>query len=143
MSEKSEKRAQNIGTFLATAGIVGGVGAVTVVTTNWLLNKTSLTDVSKAFAQTTSHLVLGTAVGMLGAPRVGAGIAAGGIIGGAAKLEQEVRVRAYIRSLVEPRRAQAGTQQTPAQNQAAQVGAGTQPAGRAYADESAEYVGRG
>jgi hypothetical protein len=99
------KKSGNVTEFVSTTALVGGVGAISVIATNMLLEETSLTDVSKAFVQTLGHLVLGAAVGRV-APRVGAGIAIGGVVGGAAKLEREVRVRAYIRSLVTPQRAQ-------------------------------------
>ncbi|MDP3273874.1 MAG: hypothetical protein Q8Q09_01675 [Deltaproteobacteria bacterium] len=130
----------NIAEFLKTTAIVGGTGAVAVVGTNYLLDGTSLTDVSKAFVQTSVHLVLGAMIGRV-APRLGAGVAIGGIVGGAAKLEREVRVRSYIRSLTEPRRMQATA---PTQAAPPQVGTGqtTAAAGSAYADVSPLYVGR-
>jgi hypothetical protein len=146
------KKPSNVTEFVKTTAIVGGVGAVSVTATNMLLDGTSLTDVSKAFVQTLGHVVLGAAVGRV-APRIGAGIAIGGIVGGAAKLEREVRVRAYIRSLVTPQRAQTNataatsTQSTQSTNttQTAtqQMNAGTAGAGFAEAyDGSPRYVGR-
>lgn len=145
------KKPSNVAEFVKTTAIVGGVGAVSVTATNMLLDGTSLTDVSKAFVQTLGHVVLGAAVGRV-APRIGAGIAIGGIVGGAAKLEREVRVRAYIRSLVTPQRAQtnataASTQSTQSTNttQTAtqQMNAGTAGAGYAEAwDASPRYAAR-
>ncbi len=145
------KKPSNVAEFVKTTAIVGGVGAVSVTATNMLLDGTSLTDVSKAFVQTLGHVVLGAAVGRV-APRIGAGIAIGGIVGGAAKLEREVRVRAYIRSLVTPQRAQtnataATTQSTQSTNttQTAtqQMNAGTAGAGYAEAwDASPRYAAR-
>jgi hypothetical protein len=154
------KKPGNVTEFVKTTAIVGGVGAVSVTATNMLLDGTSLTDVSKAFVQTLGHLVLGAAVGRV-APRIGAGIAIGGIVGGAAKLEREVRVRAYIRSLVTPQRAQTTANSTNANSQsnsanssstssssstetaAQQMTAGTASAGWAEAyDGSPRYVGR-
>ena len=147
------KKPSNVAEFVKTTAIVGGVGAVSVTATNMLLDGTSLTDVSKAFVQTLGHVVLGAAVGRV-APRIGAGIAIGGIVGGAAKLEREVRVRAYIRSLVTPQRAQTNataattantqsTQSTTTQTATQQMNAGTAGAGFAEAyDGSPRYVGR-
>lgn len=144
------KKPSNVAEFVKTTAIVGGVGAVSVTATNMLLDGTSLTDVSKAFVQTLGHVVLGAAVGRV-APRIGAGIAIGGIVGGAAKIEREVRVRAYIRSLVTPQRAQtnataastASTQSTTTQTATQQMNAGTAGAGFAEAyDGSPRYVGR-
>ena len=147
------KKPSNVTEFVKTTAIVGGVGAVSVTATNMLLDGTSLTDVSKAFVQTLGHVVLGAAVGRV-APRIGAGIAIGGIVGGAAKIEREVRVRAYIRSLVTPQRAQTNataattantqsTQSTTTQTATQQMNAGTAGAGFAEAyDGSPRYVGR-
>jgi hypothetical protein len=147
------KKPSNVAEFVKTTAIVGGVGAVSVTATNMLLDGTSLTDVSKAFVQTLGHVVLGAAVGRV-APRIGAGIAIGGIVGGAAKIEREVRVRAYIRSLVTPQRAQTNataattantqsTQSTTTQTATQQMNAGTAGAGFAEAyDGSPRYVGR-
>ena len=144
------KKPSNVAEFVKTTAIVGGVGAVSVTATNMLLDGTSLTDVSKAFVQTLGHVVLGAAVGRV-APRIGAGIAIGGIVGGAAKLEREVRVRAYIRSLVTPQRAQtnataATTQSTntsTTQTATQQMNAGTAGAGYAEAwDASPRYAAR-
>jgi hypothetical protein len=147
------KKPSNVAEFVKTTAIVGGVGAVSVTATNMLLDGTSLTDVSKAFVQTLGHVVLGAAVGRV-APRIGAGIAIGGIVGGAAKLEREVRVRAYIRSLVTPQRAQtnataATTQSTQSTNTSTtqtatqQMNAGTAGAGYAEAwDASPRYAAR-
>jgi hypothetical protein len=139
----------NITEFVKTTAIVGGVGAASVIATNMLLEGTSLTDVSKAFAQAIGHLVLGAAVGRV-APRIGAGIAIGGIVGGAAKIEREVRVRAYIRSLVTPQRAQtaansnaanASSSSTNTQSTTQELNAGTASAGWAEAyDASPRYV---
>lgn len=148
------KKPSNVAEFVKTTAIVGGVGAVSVTATNMLLDGTSLTDVSKAFVQTLGHVVLGAAVGRV-APRIGAGIAIGGIVGGAAKLEREVRVRAYIRSLVTPQRAQTNataatnTQSTQSTNTSTtqtatqQMNAGTAGAGYAEAwDASPRYATR-
>jgi hypothetical protein len=150
------KKPSNVAEFVKTTAIVGGVGAVSVTATNMLLDGTSLTDVSKAFVQTLGHVVLGAAVGRV-APRIGAGIAIGGIVGGAAKLEREVRVRAYIRSLVTPQRAQTNataattqsTQSTQSTNTSTtqtatqQMNAGTAGAGYAEAwDASPRYAAR-
>ena len=154
------KKPGNVTEFVKTTAIVGGVGAVSVTATNMLLDGTSLTDVSKAFVQTLGHLVLGAAVGRV-APRIGAGIAIGGIVGGAAKIEREVRVRAYIRSLVTPQRAQTAANSNAAnasnsssssssttntqstQSTTQELNAGTASAGWAEAyDGSPRYVGR-
>jgi hypothetical protein len=152
------KKPGNVTEFVKTTAIVGGVGAVSVTATNMLLDGTSLTDVSKAFVQTLGHLVLGAAVGRV-APRIGAGIAIGGIVGGAAKLEREVRVRAYIRSLVTPQRAQTAansnaastsnstsnnsSSSTNTQSTTQELNASTASAGWAEAyDGSPRYVGR-
>lgn len=132
---ESKKPSETLPEFVKTTAIVGGVGAVSVTATNMLLDGTSLTDVSKAFVQTLGHVVW-RGRGVRVAPRIGAGIAIGGIVGGAAKLEREVRVRAYIRSLVTPQRAQtnataATTQSTQSTNttQTATPRAVTQPRG--------------
>jgi hypothetical protein len=153
------KKPSNVTEFVKTTAIVGGVGAVSVTATNMLLDGTSLTDVSKAFVQTLGHLVLGAAVGRV-APRIGAGIAIGGIVGGAAKIEREVRVRAYIRSLVTPQRAQttanganasnnsnssasSSSSSTSTETATQQMTAGTASAGWAEVyDGSPRYVGR-
>jgi hypothetical protein len=136
------KKPSNVAEFVKTTAIVGGVGAVSVTATNMLLDGTSLTDVSKAFVQTLGHVVLGAAVGRV-APRIGAGIAIGGIVGGAAKLEREVRVRAYIRSLVTPQRAQTNATASTTQTATQQMNAGTASAGYAEVwDASPRYATR-
>lgn len=121
--------------FAADAAVIGAAGAVSVAATDYVFDEWSkMVGYSRGAAQAGLHIALGAGIAYAGAPKVGAGVAIGGVVSGVedaitwARADEAQRnaMKAAQAARVEARRAranqQSGSQSTPAAAQGAAQG---------------------